>query len=169
MAAGLWGPSIQGFRAVVTAPDFRWGGIAMVALFSIRMWGIVRIPAVVGRIALWLTPVILFCALIEWTIFLPVVQGEGHTTDIRVAQVMHSSDGELSLAIDNGTDLEAGAHRGEQFFVATDQCLTIQFVTGRFGVSWVEFYPIAWRPGPGQPEWAHCFGQRRLEPEPQSR
>jgi len=169
LAAGIWGPHIEGYRAIVAAPDFRWGGFAGLALFAARLWGRFRIAPIVGRVALWLTPIVLFCALVEWTIFLPAVQGEGHTTDLRVAQVMQASDGELSLALDNGADLVAGAHRGAPVFVETGQCLTVQFITGRFGVSWIEFYPIAPRPGPGQPEWAHCFGQRRLEPGAQSR
>ena len=163
VAAQMWAPKFDGLRALTDAPSFtRLGIFALVGFPMLRLAGLVRIPAVLGRIALWLCVPVLIGAAIEWAVFTPQFQGRGTSEGIRTAQVMGVWDGDLRLAFADGTEIDAGAARGGQYGVQPGQCLTVESLRGRFGVSWIDFYPIEPRPEGHQPGWAHCFGARSI-------
>lgn len=163
MWAEATSPMSDDDRALLTGPDFRWGGLAVLALAILRIASAVRVPAAMGRWAFRLSPAIFLCAFVEWAAYSPALQSHARSTDLRTAQVMSADKNKLRLVLDNGATVVA-RHSGIPGYAPPGQCLTVEFIKGRFGISWIDFYPIEPRPGPGQPRWAHCFGQRRLEP-----
>jgi len=160
-------PMLGDDRALLTGPDFRWGGWAILALAVLRVASLIRIPARMGRWALHLSPLILLCAFVEWAAYAPTFQTRTRSVDMRTAQVTGVGKGELRLVLDNGATVFA-RHVGIPGYAPLGQCLTVEFLQGRFGITWIDFYPIDPRPGGRQPRWAHCFGPPRLEPGPQS-
>jgi hypothetical protein len=151
-------PKFDAYQAFTAIPHFaRWGATALAAIPLLGVSEFVRIPPIFGRIAVWLTAIVVFLAAANLIILMPAVQGRGTYQDVQIAQVLAVQDDHAQLVLEDGRQIAVQSTPHGLWMAQDGQCWTAEFIRGRFGVAWIDFAPRAASPGPGQPAWAHCF------------